>query len=57
MLVRKHIQLTVRGKLSVFLVGYVVFLLSCRINTILTFEQYLLAVAPTNTTNTTRFIL
>lgn len=53
MLVRKHIQLTVRGKLPVFLVGYVVFLLSCRINTILTFEQYLLAVAPTNTTNTT----
>lgn len=44
MLARNHIRLTVRGKLPVFLAGCLVFSLSCRINTRLTFEQYLLSV-------------
>lgn len=44
MLVRSHVRFTMRQKLPVFLVGCLIFSLSCRIHTRLTFEQYLLSV-------------
>ena len=44
MLVRSHVRLTLRQKLPVFLAGCLIFSLSCRLHTRLTFEQYLLSV-------------